>query len=629
MANLDVASLIGTWVAAIVALVALVGIIGPVLVWRASRTQRHQALAKVGRNNNGFLSRGIRAGPGIYLLMQVKAPHLKNAPFPTHDFSIDAAKLKYADSPSSWVNFASLLIAYNIHCERGNHLVIEGATTLLPVHRLWILGLGIVGRYGLRKGSELVGIPQIEPMVIAAPRRRGSIWDDEGYILPNTRNNEFDGLTGSIRVLDRTAQSGETLGDILIFEPRPIDEISNICPDVLPFKCLFMLAFGCIPFGTGQCRQYLSLVRETEDPDDNSNSDSEEDYYNRPHLPHPRQHIPRQRYHIGQEPRVVYREAGEASDNPNTYHIMQDMDRDHGRSEIFRTFRAGDDEIFKLVKFHPKPKMLAELADYSFLTYVPSESQWIRTPPGSREEYSHGWRTGSHTSKYILRADAQAMACSLLWLVWNPEGYLFPTKKFGLGARVLTNVSHRLSPMMSRIVDGISSLDISDSEQEPLLTCLSSLRRSIQKYRIQPTRKYWKRLVALDTELESLGLRDDHKIVELMIGVLMITNEEFQTLLYQSLRHLQGAASSTISVNLAAATITVPSAFGVLQTFHIDLDRIDPGGARNSEGFTVTYTAVILAATKACLRSTMLRDCFDASPLLRDVNSWHNIVYIQ
>ena len=261
MANLDVASLVGTWVAANAALVALIGIIGPVLVWRASRTQRHQAHARVGRNNNGFLSRGIRAGPGTYLLVQVKAPHFKNAPFLNHDFSIDTAKLKYAGSPSSWVNFASLLTAYNIHCERGNHFVIEGATTLLPVHRLWILGLGLVGRYGLRKGFERVEIPRIGLMAISAPRRRRSISDDGGFILRSTRENVFDGLTGSIRVLDRTAQSGETLGGVLIFEPRPIDEISNLCPDVLPLQCLFMLAFGCIPiFGTGQCGQYLSLV---------------------------------------------------------------------------------------------------------------------------------------------------------------------------------------------------------------------------------------------------------------------------------------------------------------------------------------------------------------------------------
>lgn len=130
------------------------------------------------------------------------------------------------------------------------------------------------------------------------------------------------------------------------------------------------------------------------------------------------------------------------------------------------------------------------------------------------------------------------MAGSLLWLIWNLGGYLFPTKKVGLGVRLLTNVSHRLCPMMSRLIDGINSLDISDSEQKPLLNCLSSLHRNLQKHRIQPTRKYWKRLVALDAELESLGQRDGCRIAAVMIGVLMITNQEFQTQLYQSLCHL-------------------------------------------------------------------------------------------
>lgn len=313
--------------------------------------------------------------------MQVKAPHFKNAPIPTHDFSIDAAKLKYADSPSSWVNFTFLVAAYNIHCERGDHLVIEGATTLLPVHRLCILGLGLVGRYGLRKGSERVRIPRIERKVISTPRRRGSISDDGEIVLQETRENVFDGLTGSIRVLDRTAQSGETLGGVLIFEPRPINEISKLCPDVLPLKCLFMLAFGCIPFFcTSQCRQYLSLVRETEDPDEESYSDSEEDYDNREPIPIPGRREIRLGERYGQESRVVYREASETSGNPSTYHIIQDMGRDHGRSEIFRIIRAVDDEIFKLAKFRPKPTMLADLADYSFSTEVPLEINGSELP---------------------------------------------------------------------------------------------------------------------------------------------------------------------------------------------------------------------------------------------------------
>ena len=147
MANLDVASLVGICVPAIVPLVAPIGIIDPVLVWRASRTQRRQALAKAGRNNNGFPVERYPCWPWNYLLAQVIAPHLIKRPFLNHNFSFDAAKLQDADSPSSWVNLALLLTTYNIHFERGD----EEAIALLPVRRLWILGLGLVGRYGLRK----------------------------------------------------------------------------------------------------------------------------------------------------------------------------------------------------------------------------------------------------------------------------------------------------------------------------------------------------------------------------------------------------------------------------------------------------------------------------------------------
>ena len=69
-----------------------------------------------------------------------------------------------------------------------------------------------------RKNSELP-LSSRGLTVIPAPRRRGSISDDRGIILRETRENVFDGLTGSIPVLDGTAQSGETLGGVLIFEP--------------------------------------------------------------------------------------------------------------------------------------------------------------------------------------------------------------------------------------------------------------------------------------------------------------------------------------------------------------------------------------------------------------------------
>jgi hypothetical protein len=40
----DIASVVGTWVAAGVAIIALLGVVGPLLIWRASRTERNRAI---------------------------------------------------------------------------------------------------------------------------------------------------------------------------------------------------------------------------------------------------------------------------------------------------------------------------------------------------------------------------------------------------------------------------------------------------------------------------------------------------------------------------------------------------------------------------------------------------------
>ena len=66
MAALDTASVIGTWVAAFVAILALVGIIGPILIWRASTTERHLAIAAINDDYNTFKSRGIHAPESGY-----------------------------------------------------------------------------------------------------------------------------------------------------------------------------------------------------------------------------------------------------------------------------------------------------------------------------------------------------------------------------------------------------------------------------------------------------------------------------------------------------------------------------------------------------------------------------------
>lgn len=78
MSGLDVAGVIGTWFAAVVAIIALVGIVAPVLIWRASRTERHKAIAAIGTDSNGFVSKGLPLWSGIRMFQRVRAPKLKD-----------------------------------------------------------------------------------------------------------------------------------------------------------------------------------------------------------------------------------------------------------------------------------------------------------------------------------------------------------------------------------------------------------------------------------------------------------------------------------------------------------------------------------------------------------------------
>lgn len=114
-----------------------------------------------------------------------------------------------------------------------------------------------------------------------------------------------------------------------------------------------------------------------------------------------------------------------------------------------------------------------------------------------------------------------------------------------------------------------------------------------------------------------------------MIGILMMTNEEFQELFYQSLRHLKQATLSTIQIDVRAATISIPSAFGVLQTFTLDLDRMYPSHIRNQESMTAPYSAIVLASLKACVRSKMLDYRFDAAPLMNFIEACPDVVLVQ
>ena len=420
------------------------------------------------------------------------------------------------------------------------------------------------------------------------------------------------GLTGSIKAAPSRA---ERRSDVLTFEPRPQENLQQIRPDTVPLKTLFMLATGGLPLR--QEGQFFSLFgRSEEDDDDSIYSESSGDDDNERFVPQQTlHHRPRQR-------------ARRPSATLIAYELVEITNRDPALIEMSRPFHAENAEVFALSRVRRSQSTMSKLEGYATLTYVPAESPWIRLPPADRDRISRGWQ--GYDSTYISRPDSQAIASALLNLNWHPEGYILGMDVRGLGLRFLTNVSYRLQPILSRLLEGSNSLGLSDDNRTKLEEALAPVLRIVPKDRVYPTRTYSQRLFNLDTVLAALGEQDDRSIISTIIGVLMISNEEFQMLLYQSMRHIQRVATSTVEINIQAGTMTVPSAFGVMQTFNIDMDRIDSGSlSRSPEALIVSYPTVILAATKACLRSVMLRDSFNASSLFQAVHSWDEIVYVQ
>ena len=640
MAGYDVAGVVGTWIAAFFAVVALLGVIGPVLVWRASRTERHKALAAVGNDSHGFISRGIHAGPNIWLLQRVRAPILDSAPRSIDgSFVVDADVVNEASSPSTWVNFGILLKAYGVKSSTGDKLVIRNARALLPVHRFWLLAVGLKGRYSERKDrGKLGGSSRV--VRLATPRRAQRYthtpidsndyteyeYPPQEYPRSNSRTNndynpdmEFEttlyGVTGCLSARLRSQDDDIS---ILSFRLAPQPDIRRVEPDSLLLKELFMLASGCMPLQGGS---YFSLTETSFEDNPESSNDSDE-------------HVEIQRPavtsgHSRTRPRMKSHHTGGLYESPqrrqsylanalfNAYQLFPASERDSALREMARPFGADEEDVQILAPVRSNGSLASRFRKYDGMTYIPAEHEWVCLQEDSR-----------NPRLYINRADAQVMAHSLLDIPWHPESYLLGAPFYAIGTRLLTFSASRLVLIASRVSEGIDKLGLGDSEESRLREALEPAIRRLDK-QAPPDRTTTALCYRLDLILNELGQRGERRIIDTMIGILMITNQEYQELFYQSLRHLQQTTTSTIQVDMRAGTIKIPSAFGVLQTFILDLDRVIRGQTRSHDSVNVPYSATVLASLRGCLRSQMLRDCFNADPLMGLIQNCGDIVHLQ
>ncbi|CAG9977671.1 unnamed protein product [Clonostachys byssicola] len=123
----DVASSIGTWLAAGVAIVALLGVIAPFLAIQSSMSDRNRALNAVQDLPQKYISQGYHLWTGYRAFRWAKLSELLQAYTISVETSRDPIELGIT---------------------QGGTLEVVNSRTALVVNKYWILQLGILGRYG-------------------------------------------------------------------------------------------------------------------------------------------------------------------------------------------------------------------------------------------------------------------------------------------------------------------------------------------------------------------------------------------------------------------------------------------------------------------------------------------------
>lgn len=674
--SLDLASTIGTWIGAGVGIIALIGIVGPALIWYASTQERQKTLNAIGRDSNDYLSPGYHLGPNIWLFQRVRAPMLKHAKslrafgsLPT----LDASKMKPIDTDTSWISFGSLLEAYGIPFQRGDSLLIKEGRTLLPIHPSWILAIGLLGRYSDQKNQSGLPAKKVLTYRLGIPRRgignpfaprysgpehvRASLHNRPGDTgeAEDRDGNDFStlfGTTGACGFFTMVMPDGSSLRTVR-FSLHTIREVSA---DSLDPKDLLLLSLGFLKTSQSHYVCVTQFEEMPEDSSENSLSSSGSDGEGTHETPirqepsrhqvasmetsnQPYPHPPTQPTHNLEITDLRRRVPGQAMRQtllhrpvpyqqmsmpyyrqPKLYRLRQ-IEPDQ---EIFQIggafFGTSPIDMFILMPLNPvhAAPILAEISPWSKL---PADSNWVRIS----DVDANGNDTGMGKI-YIERISAQRLAFGLLSLRWHTERYLLPSiSQSGAGGELFEAAARSLYKFFFRLSTGLEWLSLSQANKQKLSSALASIRA---RRDAGTGARLYTAARELDAVLGELGSGREHTFVDQIVAVLAITNSEFRSLVYDSLRNLRETTTSLVQLEMPSATLKVPMAFGVMQHFYVDWQEMFPEDIRNHETIPVSYTVVVLAATRSLVKCQMLLSCPDSRPLIHTVAGLGDVVHM-
>lgn len=235
--GLDLAGVIGTWVAAFLAIVALVGVLPVFLLYRRSKTEKAKALALLDDPSGNYVINKFKLANLRYL----KVGRLTNLASPpnmeTLEYEPQWRSQVQNESTGGWINFSYIINAAfpnrdstatgdekNLHFEDGE--------TFLLVHRAWILVLAVVHCYAYRQDYGL-------------PKENAS----QDHIQNLPWNKTLAGLSGGLFQHTSDIYDREERGKLtFIMHPRSTPSVLEGRADI---RALVLLSFGFVKMTDG------------------------------------------------------------------------------------------------------------------------------------------------------------------------------------------------------------------------------------------------------------------------------------------------------------------------------------------------------------------------------------------
>jgi hypothetical protein len=628
----EIASVVGTWIAAGIAIIALFGVLPPLLLWRNVRSTRHLALKTVDDPNQKFVSKGFHVWRNVYAFRTVKIPYLLDPP-KLIGFTRCAGALPTTPSRTGWIAFLETLQAYRLPLHGGGDLVFKDGETMLPIQKLWILAFGLLGRYDMRLDRG---------RAIAQEDLTTTRLDHEHLNQGNSSETAASELYGNVGILRSLLFWGST--NPIYFTPYNKQLRGDLAEDNIPLSTLFWLLAGCIP-GTGlrvydlcydaSARHYTSRIDRTSAKDSLFSLS-----WSEPSVPHVRDKDETKRQNIRRSTSTEDQSTRHLPGHRNVvlhrYRPISDVVTNSQWYSWAEAMGCNFEKVMVLGVVSPWDLDTEEFqAAAEAVSFSPDDNEYNMT---SWVRFNESKRWPHRTMQCIWRADLHNLCLGVLTIPITAKNFLLHKSRASFGIKLVT-VVRRLESQVA-LFNAVkqtfnhwpmSKDPIQSKKFQDLLDEVAALPITDQLGKLSFSRRLSEGLARLDDFVLDPG----PALSRQTIGILYLSTSSFRKFVYDVASKDASFERSNVVIDVAANSVhvTLAGMEGLLKQearYRVNFKEVFGAHTIPSDNgaLSVSLQHMMLACLQAWTRITWFARTLDSRPLIDFVDSLDEVVHV-